>query len=440
MRSKSIHHLHIVLIAILSVLVCSNTIFATQNVYDSAANTKLQNIYNYFATSNWVSNQSNGSPRYTDLRGVMFDVTLMLLNIQSDQSATRTNTGQINNSLALMDAKLDAIYNNTDYVETHLSNIANNTDYVETHLSNINSELSNINWKSETITYGYYPSISDAVAKTNALAQGSYSNVFVRFDFSEDIYNKALKLVFGVIPYSPLNVVNTDAYIDCIYMVNNSNNGAVIVDDSIHRLYYNSSQRTSSFYLDGTGRTMSSGGNSTALRSLIIRISGTQNSYVFPNTSCLAYSLPFDSEDYLKLANYIKIQSLDFDTINSNIQTLVDVYASPDVIAAKEQQQAYEDQTISDFTGSGSAAASGSDATNMKNVSGAIKSGLDSGGSVSNALGVFNTSGGLWDWFSQSNYDEINGTQTRSRESEEYIDFYNTNREELERLLMEDNR
>lgn len=440
MRSKSIHHLHIVLITVLSVLVCSNTVFATQNVYDSAANTKLQNIYNYFTTSNWVSNQSNGSPRYTDLRGVMFDVTLMLLNIQSDQSATRTNTGQINNALGLLDQKVDAIYNNTDYVETHLANINSNTDYVETHLSNIYSSLENIGWTNRNITYSYHQTLSDAVSQSNALTSNlSSRHIYIRVNFTDwDPYNDALNLVFPIIPYFSDTVPKGQMYIDNIYGLSNAANSSVLVSSNDIYFAYNSYQRASTFYLDGIGRAYAGGGaNQASRRTLIFDVTGTQNVYIFGTDIVTARSLPYGSEDYLKLANYIKLQSFDLDGIESNLQTLVDVYASPDVIAAKQQQQAYEDQAITDFTGSGNAAASTSDTTNMKNVSGAIKSGLDSGGSVNGALGVFNTSGGLWDWFSQSNYDEINGPQTRSRGSDEYIDFYSINRAELEELLGE---
>lgn len=83
-------------------------------------------------------------------------------------------------------------------------------------------------------------------------------------------------------------------------------------------------------------------------------------------------------------------------------------FASDSKLAAEEASQQVIDSTLEDFTGSGSAAAKVSDSKAMKDVSGSIKSGLDTGASVSNATSVFNTGSDLWGWFTRENYNNIN--------------------------------
>ena len=82
---------------------------------------------------------------------------------------------------------------------------------------------------------------------------------------------------------------------------------------------------------------------------------------------------------------------------------------------------------LADF-GNGSGAASRSDQNNLKNTSGALKSGLSSGGSVSNSLGVFNNSSDIWMWFTNDVKNSLDTTQNnrslKSSNEDEIIDFY----------------
>lgn len=129
---------------------------------------------------------------------------------------------------------------------------------------------------------------------------------------------------------------------------------------------------------------------------------------------------------------------LGYDILN----TFKELYASDDLINAKENQQQYEDQIIEDFTGSGSAAAKASDATSAKDISSAVSSGLNSGGSINNSLTVFNSNSGFWGWFSQENSVLINtlSSQNRFRSSGSGSDWvlddpYQRNAQELQSII-----
>lgn len=80
-----------------------------------------------------------------------------------------------------------------------------------------------------------------------------------------------------------------------------------------------------------------------------------------------------------------------------------ELYASDDLVAAKEAQQPLEDQVLEDFTGNGSASVTTSDATDAKGISNALKNGLSTGASSGNALEVFDSASAFWGWFSQDN-------------------------------------
>lgn len=135
------------------------------------------------------------------------------------------------------------------------------------------------------------------------------------------------------------------------------------------------------------------------------------------------------NSNYLANAVYIPFDTLDYQIIktafnssksadgNDAIKKLADVYASDDLIQAKANQQTYEDEVISEFTGSGASASKTSDKNGLKSVSSNIKSGLNTGGSINNALAVFDTSNSLWQFFTsttQNNVDTRSGSNSRS--------------------------
>lgn len=120
---------------------------------------------------------------------------------------------------------------------------------------------------------------------------------------------------------------------------------------------------------------------------------------------------------------------------NDQIDKLVEMYASEDELEAKRNQLEYESSVLESFTGSGSAAASLDDVSSVSEVSSTVSSGLSSGGSISNALGVFNPISNFWGWFSQENYNLINGIPVRVRSNDGFIDFYSDNQLQLQSIL-----
>lgn len=146
-------------------------------------------------------------------------------------------------------------------------------------------------------------------------------------------------------------------------------------------------------------------------------------------TSVNAAYIPFDTDDYQLLYNtYSQKKNVKF---------------TSKFDAAQEASQPVIDDTLSGFTGNGSAAANTSDTGGMKSMSGSIRSGLDAGGSVGNATSVFSTGSGFWGWFSVENSNAINSpypapvvTPFRSNDSgDTVLDFLSGNQAELQELL-----
>lgn len=155
-------------------------------------------------------------------------------------------------------------------------------------------------------------------------------------------------------------------------------------------------------------------------------ITSNYQMHYYSNLAGNVFYIPFDTLDYqlIKTAFYITKSGEG----NDALKKLADIYASDDYIAAKAAQQDYENDVINNFTGNGSGAASRSDQNNLKNTSGALKSGLSSGGSVSNSLGVFNNSSDIWMWFTNDVKNSLDTTQNnrslKSSNEDEIIDFY----------------
>lgn len=148
-----------------------------------------------------------------------------------------------------------------------------------------------------------------------------------------------------------------------------------------------------------------------------------------------------DHYQYLKTAFYQAQAIASLDSSAYAVNRLADYLADPDKIAAEQASQQVIDDTLDGFTGNGSAAAKTSDTGAMKNVSGSIQSGLDTGAGVSNATNVFDLSSGFWGWFSQENSNYINNPypapdvpQLRSS-GDEIIDFVSGNDSAVEDLL-----
>ena len=133
----------------------------------------------------------------------------------------------------------------------------------------------------------------------------------------------------------------------------------------------------------------------------------------------------------------------DVQSLYDPLQDLADYLVSPEKQAAEDASDPVIEETLDGFTGNGSAAAKRSDSRAMKDVSGSLQNGLNSGGSVSGATGVFNSGSDFWGWFTQQNSNYINNpypapvvSPTRGS-GDEIVDFLTPNSNELQDLLRE---
>lgn len=151
--------------------------------------------------------------------------------------------------------------------------------------------------------------------------------------------------------------------------------------------------------------------------------------------------LTFNSDEYqlIKTAFYQAKSANSFGSIEHNVQLLADRFIDSDVQAAEQASQGVIDDTLTGFTGNGSAAAKVSDSTAMKNMSGSVQSGLSTGASASNATSVFSNTT-FWSWFTQATSNGINNaypapTVTQTRDGDQVVDFLSRNENDLHDLL-----
>lgn len=158
------------------------------------------------------------------------------------------------------------------------------------------------------------------------------------------------------------------------------------------------------------------------------------------------YSVPFNTYDYqlMKQAFYNEKTAKSIGSVSDAANSLANYLVSPDKQAAENASQPVIDDTLDGFTGSGSAAAKTSDTGGMKNMSGSLQSGLDTGASASNAASVFSNTT-FWTWFTQDNSNKINQPypapvvpQFRGS-GDQIVDFLSGNQAELNELLNQRN-
>ena len=189
-------------------------------------------------------------------------------------------------------------------------------------------------------------------------------------------------------------------------------------------------------------------------------LTGPRNLQFRTNYDTGVFTIPFDTLDYqiirtafnqAKSANSLdelNVISSTLSSLASNVssgsqaaEALADYFVSPQKQAAEDASSQVINSTLTNFTGSGSGAAKSSDSNAMKDVSGSIQSGLNGGGSVSGATGVFNSGSDFWGWFTQQNSNYINypypaPTVNSTRGSgDEIVDFLTPNSNELQYLL-----
>lgn len=117
--------------------------------------------------------------------------------------------------------------------------------------------------------------------------------------------------------------------------------------------------------------------------------------------------------------NFIEHIDNDIHYQNDILDTFNKLYASDDLIQAKQAQQDFEDDAIESFTGDGANAPTLNDTGVLKNVGSSVKDGLTSGGgSASDALAIFDgDTGTFWYWFTNANYNAINTLYNPSQQN-----------------------
>ena len=316
-----------------------------------------QNIYFYTGTS-FVS--------YLNFDSMDYQYLSMALSLRSLNKTNHSDLMSIDNSVNNVDVSI----NNTS--RSILSQL---------------DKMDNLNWTSfvNNPILGYSYTVDDALSGTYftpSVYPSSYNDFYVVID-SSSLYNKALKFD---IPFYSVN--NAEFNIDFKTIIGNK----IFSSSFDDILFFNNNSLSSTIIVYGLDFAYSS--PNKILMHITPSVS-SQNIYFYTGTSFVSY-LNFDSMDYQYLSMAL------------SLRLLSSVYASPDLIAAKKAQQNYEDTALSDFTGSGSASASTSDLGSLNGASATLKSGLDTGASVSDGFSVFNPNSSLWGWFSQRNYNEIN--------------------------------
>lgn len=307
------------------------------------------------------------------------------------------------------------------YMNNHLTNIENNTSHIDTDLHDIKQWLDEYFYKNEVIDKSvyyddiYYPSGNSSTSnlridntnKTYISSVGAYSTFSIRIPFIEKdkyVNNRNYAIIYEFDEDINFTLKQTEY----------SNQGF-----GCDELIYNNQ-----CYKFGTGwMYVESSSDGHKLYVIPFGLSSSDNAYNLTINQQYKYigflNIGIQINELLPVGEYsYKAYSLDLDYVKSNIlehidsdihyqndilDTFKELYASDDLIQAKQAQQEYENQAIEDFTGSGSASASVSDQSSIKSVSGTLKNNLNTGHSVSEGLSVFSTTNGLWGWFSQDN-------------------------------------
>lgn len=389
----------------------------------NTTNTRLNTINN-----NLVAWFDSGTNSYN-----MYELLLSLC----EEMGVLTNTGpNLLTQLGNIASRLTDIYN-ADYssliysdvsdINSAMSSIDSGISSIDTGISDINNNISsmkNLNWLNIGNYMGMTNSFTGSYLSAGNLPAGEYyvwfntgysdmRQAYYRFfiPFSYEYYNNNIQIVDIVDYYSPQPNTQYKHYnFIADYDFNRRGIWVYVRDFSV---------------------------DSSSIR-VVIKIKTNRTLSYTPSAAISPSYLPFDTFDYqiLKMA-------FDIDRQSTYLEKLQKVLANDKKLAAEEASQEVIDDTLDGFTGSGSAAPSKSDTGSMKSISGDLKSGLNGGGSVSNATSVFSSNGGFWDWFTQSNYNNINNIpsntrnikKSKSNSNDDIIDFYSLNAEELQLLL-----
>lgn len=395
------------------------------NVYDNSVYQELILIYNQLHFGS-LSVATMLQQLYVTVPDILSAITSLNSSIGSSSSGLSLfnyialildslyDTDSYTPRLDIVTNRLDSLLTQVTYCATRLLQIQTNTSNLATissHLNSIKNYLSpDPSWTqfsgsfrvlndlggSVITSSGNYPKLVLEISNiqiSNTLMPQIYK---IQVPFRSTSYNNSNDNIYSVYCKSS----NTSGYVPfrCLTSHIDSNSFAVLYIYDLANWFANSN----TYYIVAEGGLLyenpswsaSMYYNSSDASVLINRLSG------------------------VRVANETRGIGIDVSHIDSDIHSQLSIldrfkelYASDDLIQAKEDQQSYEDQALSDFTGEGSAAASGQDLGSASGISSALKEGLNAGGSVNTVLGIFDPDSpmyGLWGWFTQSNYDNIN--------------------------------
>lgn len=376
----------------------------------------LGSIISYYKTSDITVSQANNTPRQTNFKGAIFDISMILSGIYADSSSIRNFINQANTTLALIDNKLDSLYSITSSTNNYVYRIHDNTNTIEQELMDIHSEHGDIlqsiydtlYFNQVKLKYNY----NEEYYNNTSLGSGDKSQYINQYPYDDNVYyysyfqpvvdTQYIKNQTLIIHY-PYNT-----YIDILPYVKTVGLGAMVFDNP-QSMSYESSAYTVNVYNDNANNeyivTYSFKKNITTKYAIITLLNRT-NVYNGEFDGCVPYIL---GEEEVK---------------KSYFELWRELYASDDIINSKEQQKPLEEAILGEFTGDGTASISIGDATNMAEISSDIKNGFNAGGSIGGLMSVFNSNDAtLFSWFTQTVSDEINTIYNPTRSNNNIINF-----------------
>lgn len=330
---------------------------------------------------------------------------------------------------------LNMQYDITD-IKNFNSNINNNVSSLVTSSSNIYSKISSLdslNWSS--FGASFLGATSDL--STNYLSSRQINSIFAVFRLADKTNNPGVIRLSIPFRTEYTNPSSSTFSLDGVYAYNG---GSFVKLPYTGDYFIESSDSGIYLYLFDFNRFLASS------VPYYFQISNSSWGYYNSSGSSSAFAIPFDSYDYqiLKTSFYQFKTANSIGSLDEAASSLAQYFVSPQKQAAENASQPVIDDTLSGFTGSGSAAAKTSDTGGMKNMSGSIQSGLDTGASASNAASVFSNTT-FWTWFSQDNANKINQPypapsfpQLRGS-GDQIVDFLSGNQQELDSLLNQRN-
>lgn len=322
-------------------------------------------------------------------------------NLTQSQVTTAINNA-VNNHLTNIEDWLSGIrsvlLNIRSDIQSYLTTTNSTLSSLLTELQNYHNDYNNISWSNGGSFMGMYSELGGSTITSIPNTGGDFYFVYLFNNPASSPY--LYKVTF---PFGSANT-NFDFTYNLLDIYQSPDNLTYYAYTFNGKYWFEHTKRAPSLIIDSTFNSTNTFNNIYYAFKIHIP-SSTYWSYN-ANLSSLTY-LNSTNIDYFTVYNHYL-----FDTLYSIANTFKSIYASDDLIAAKQAQQGLEDQIISDFTGNGSASVSIGDAINAKQASNAIKSGLNTGIASSYALSVFDNDSSLYIWFSQSVADWFTVPQT----------------------------